>query len=176
MTNHGCHDHCTSFIWCVCVLSFLVYACTHPHICPLTQTQHPCTIHEHTHTHTHTHLSQPGFSEPLQGYLSLQMVVTSLVLKWIPNALLQDPTSDAKRCLSVCLCTVQLCHVPCYGWGSHYHMLCFPVNKIDDLYYPSLPPPPCPVLTSSLLWDSVLSVDIVKEVAHIHCHRTPGEI
>jgi len=65
----------------------------------------------------------PGFSEPLQGYLSLQMVVTSLVLKWIPNALLQDPTSDAK----------------------------------------------------SLLWDSVLSVDIVKEVAHIHCHRTPGQ-
>jgi len=93
---------------CVCYLSLCMHTPTHTY----------AHLHKHNtrapymNTHTHTHLSQPGFSEPLQGYLSLQMVVTSLVLKWIPNALLQDPTSDAKRCLSVCLsmhCPV----VPC---------------------------------------------------------------
>ena len=41
-------------------------------------------------------LSQAGFSEPVQGYLTLQQELTGLILKWIPNSLLKD-ASNASR-------------------------------------------------------------------------------
>jgi len=42
--------------------------------------------------------SQSGFTSPLQGYLTLQQngPGQALMLKWIPNALLQD-SSSAQR-------------------------------------------------------------------------------
>ncbi len=60
---------------------------------------------------------QSGFSKPLQGYLTLQRNgpgSSSLILKWIPNALLQDSTS-AQRYHS---------NVPVYMWEDVGVPLC----------------------------------------------------
>ena len=52
---------------------------------------------------------QGGFSEPVQGYLTLQQEMAGLILKWIPNTLLKDASNANRYSYNVTLyrCTWQ---------------------------------------------------------------------